>query len=118
MKLAVYADSKGRIAGLAVCQVIFHNDRNGPREISIRAEPLYEKTSDVAHHEAETYKTHIIELPAHLANKPHYELVQVLHDIHASMVLDLTQSVPCLCKSVDVHERADATHKQSGTRPS
>src|ERR1700751_5142458 len=101
MKLAVYADSKGRIAGLAVCQVIFNNDLNSPREISIRAEPLEKHDSAAASYEAASYKTHIIELPPHLANKSHYELSQALHDIHASMRLDLTQLVPCLCGRTD-----------------
>jgi hypothetical protein len=110
MKLAVYADSKGRIAGLAICQATFTNDRNGPREISIRAEPLQKHNSAIAS-EAESYKTYIVELPFHLANKPHYELAQALHDLHASMRLDLTQSVPCLCKRTDTDERADVTQQ-------
>lgn len=111
MKLAVYADSKGRIAGLAVCQVIFNNDRNGAREISMRAEPLQRHNAATAATDAESYKTHFIDLPSQLANKAHHELVQALHDIHASMFLDLTQSAPCLCKCGDEHKRADFTQK-------
>jgi len=109
MKLAIYADAKGRIAGLAICQVTFSNDRNGPREISIRAEPLQGDTSRIANQEAAAYKTHIVELPAHLANKSHYELVQALHDIHASMRLDLAQAVPCLCKHDAPHDKRDSS---------
>ena len=111
MKLAIYADSKGQIAGLAVCQVTYNNDRNGAREISLRAEPLQRHNSAAGVYDAESYKTHIIELPSHLANKSHYELAQALHDIHATMHLDLTQSVPCLCKCADTHNRADITQQ-------
>jgi hypothetical protein len=97
MKLAVYADSKGQIMGLAICQLIINNDLNGPREISISFEPLQKLDSTTDSYEAASHKTHIIELPSHLANKPNYELSQALHDIHASMRLDLTHGVHCFC---------------------
>jgi hypothetical protein len=102
MKLAIYADSKGRIAALAVCQVTLCNDHNGPREISIRAERLQKHDT-----EAELYKTHIIDLPSYLAEKPHYELAQALQEIHASMYLDLTQSSPCLYKYTLTQEKKE-----------
>jgi hypothetical protein len=91
MKLAVLADSKGQILGLAVCRVTFSSEPNNPREVSIRAEPLQKHSSEVA-----SFKTHVVDLPSHLANKSHDELNKALHDIHASMSLDLTQSVPSL----------------------
>ncbi len=108
MKLAIYADAKGQIAGLAVCQVTFHNDHNGPREISVRAERLKNHNSEDDYSEAaESYKTHIIDLPSHLVGKPHYELAQALQDIHTSMYLDFTQEVPCLCKYALAQKKAE-----------
>jgi hypothetical protein len=98
MKLAIYADSKGQIAGLAVCRAIFHDDMNGPVEISIRAEPIQRLDAVAASEHRESFTTHLIDLPPHLVNKSHYELSEALHEIHASMRLDVTQSVPCLCE--------------------
>lgn len=105
MKLAIYADSKGKIAGLAVCQITFNNKLGGPKEISLRAEPI-SGISDAAD-TSDIYKTHFIDLPPHLVDKPHYELAQALQDIHASMYLDLTQSRPYLCKHGSVKEKSE-----------
>ncbi|WP_284617760.1 hypothetical protein [Aquabacterium humicola] len=91
MKLAVYADSTGHIAGLAVCRITYSSDPANPREISMRAEPL-----DKRGRNGSSFRTHLVDMPPHLAQRSDDELGETLQEIHKTMRLDLTRAIPSL----------------------
>jgi hypothetical protein len=97
MRLAVLADSKGHILGLAVCTVTFGNDPKTVHEISMYAEPV-----DNRH-----FQTHTIDLPSHLVHKTDDEIRVGLREIHEEMYLDVTQGQPCLRKHTRRHQTSN-----------
>ena len=87
MKLAIVADARGEILAAAVCQMVFDNDRQQPRDVSLFARPLRGMQCDVAAEAAKGIRTHIVDAPEFMTQLPREELHRGLEQVHRSMTV-------------------------------
>jgi hypothetical protein len=80
VQLVVVADADGRIVGLTPSAVEIKGDPDSTQEVSIRAESVGG---------VETFRSHVIDLPAHLVGRTGDDLIAGVREIPERMYLDV-----------------------------